>query len=203
MNVHDVVRLLFIIKRKGGSCLLITQCDTSKEPWVSRSLWPPWCRLSKNMRPKGWMLFIKVYLPWTCKSIRLRSVPATLVAMHRYRPVSVTCADWIRRNPFSRREYLQERSRWSPSNEPFLILHVLTESTFKDFGKSISSLFPASEIHTILVGKRDLRWSCPADGLVMLEGLYTLMFWMWVLTIMLLKTLDFNFHMQVKRLILI
>lgn len=38
MNVHDVVRLLFIIKRKGGSCLLITQCDISKEPWVSRSL---------------------------------------------------------------------------------------------------------------------------------------------------------------------
>lgn len=57
------------------------------------------------------MSFTEVYLPWTCKSIRLRSVPAALVAIHKYRPVSVTCADWIWRTPFSKMEYLQERSQ--------------------------------------------------------------------------------------------
>lgn len=53
-------------------------------------------------------------LPRTRRSMRWRSLPTALVAMHVYLPVSATCAQGMCRDPSSSTEYLQQSKECCP-----------------------------------------------------------------------------------------
>lgn len=84
---------------------IVTAVSDGRRNWRNNIAWWLQCLWVRRFLYMQY-LDLQHHPPYTCRSTLFCCVPAGLVAMHRYRPVSVTWVEWMCSEPSSANVYL-------------------------------------------------------------------------------------------------